>query len=260
MSISLLLVGAGGELGQILLQELIRQKSAFGTIAVLAATKEKAATYASAESQGIKVVIGSFLHASSYTGTVPPPYTPPLSTPLMPHPGFTHVVSALGAAAMRLQPAMIDAAVAGGIRNFFPSEYNSDISQKAIYTMRYFRDKHVTRTHLRLKAKEVPGFTYTILVTGVFTEWAVLEFYGFDHAKGLVEAYGRPDARASVTSIPEFVAPFSLPLLCGGWWVHADGVGQYCEVHGLVVVVAVRADDCVGLGAHDPCPGSECYV
>ena len=34
----------------------------------------------------------------------------------------------------------------------------------------------------------------------------MLEFYGFDHEKNKVEAYGKPDARVGVTSIPEYVS------------------------------------------------------
>jgi hypothetical protein len=104
---------------------------------------------------------------------------------------------------------MIEPAIAAGVTHFYPSEWNSDISQKEIYGMRYFRDKQVTRSHLAAKAKEHPDFKYTIFITGIFTEWSVLEFYGFDHEKLTAEVYGRPDASVGVTSIPEFVS-----LLC----------------------------------------------
>jgi hypothetical protein len=100
---------------------------------------------------------------------------------------------------------MIEAAIAAGVTHFYPSEWNSDISQKGIYSMRYFRDKQVTRSHLAAKAKEFPDFKYTLFVTGIFTEWSALEFYGFDHENLKVETYGRPDASVGVTSIPEFV-------------------------------------------------------
>jgi hypothetical protein len=67
--------------------------------------------------------------------------------------------------------------------------------------MRYFRDKQIVRAHLAARAKESPGFKYTLFVTGIFTEWSALEFY--------TTIYGKPDARVGVTSIPEYVA---LPL------------------------------------------------
>jgi hypothetical protein len=65
------------------------------------------------------------------------------------------------------------------------------------------------RTHLAARAKESPGFKYTLFVTGIFTEWFALEFYGFDHENFTATIYGKSDARVGVTSIPEHVA---LPL------------------------------------------------
>ena len=68
MSISVLIIGASGAFGQPLLQEFIRQKSSFKTIAVLAATPQKAENYAWASEKGVKVVTGSFLDPKSYEG------------------------------------------------------------------------------------------------------------------------------------------------------------------------------------------------
>ena len=70
MSISVLIVGAGGAFGQPLLQEFIRQKSAFSSIAVLAATDTKAVNYAWAKEIGVKIVVGSFLQSKSYEGNI----------------------------------------------------------------------------------------------------------------------------------------------------------------------------------------------
>jgi hypothetical protein len=63
--------------------------------------------------------------------------------------------------------------------------------------------------HLAARAKESPGFKYTLLVAGIITEWSALELYGFNHENFTATIYGRPDARVGVTSIPEYVA---LPL------------------------------------------------
>ena len=68
MSISVLIIGASGAFGQPLLQEFIRQKLSFKTIAVLAATVQKAETYAWASEKGVKIVTGSFLDPKSYQG------------------------------------------------------------------------------------------------------------------------------------------------------------------------------------------------
>ncbi|KAG0650032.1 hypothetical protein D0Z07_3871 [Hyphodiscus hymeniophilus] len=193
MSISILLIGAGGALGQPLLQELIRQKDAFKAIGILATSSEKAEKFAWVKAKEIKVIEGSFFDPKSYES-------------------FTHVVSAVGNALMGQQSKMIDAAIAGGVTHFYPSEWNSDISQKEISGMRYFQDKQLTRSHLAAKAKDHPNFTYTLFITGIFTEWTFLEFYGFDHEKLEVYAYGTPDAHVGMTSIPD-IAHYTISSL-----------------------------------------------
>jgi FlaA1/EpsC-like NDP-sugar epimerase len=70
MSISVLLVGAGGAFGQPLLEEFIRQKTAFKSIGLLSSTEKKVAKYAWAAKQGVKVVVGSFLQSKSYEGNI----------------------------------------------------------------------------------------------------------------------------------------------------------------------------------------------
>lgn len=113
------------------------------------------------------------------------------------------MVSLAGNAIMRLQPAMIESAIAGGVRHFYPSEFGSDVAQDSLSTFRYFRDKRVTRDHLAAKAKEHSDFYYTLMLTGIFTEWAADPFYGVDVEAHVANTYGRPDAQISVTSIPE---------------------------------------------------------
>lgn len=84
--------------------------------------------------------------------------------------------------------------------------------------MRYFRDKQATPSHPSAISKLYPEFKYTLFVTGIFTEWAVGEFYGFDRQRNRVVVYGGPDASVGVTSIPEYVPlGFSVVHLEGSW-------------------------------------------
>jgi hypothetical protein len=106
---------------------------------------------------------------------------------------------------MKLQPGMIEAAIAGGVRHFYPSEFGGDISVGDFWQNRYFRDKVVTRDHLAAKAKEHPDFRYTLVLTGPFTEYAVSSFNGIDFEKHTVEPYGKPGAQLSVTAMAECV-------------------------------------------------------
>jgi hypothetical protein len=123
-------------------------------------------------------------------------------------PGFEVVVSLAGNSNMKDQPALIDAAVAGGVQHFYPSEYGADLSQPALANVRYFRDKHTTRKHLAEKAKAISGFRYTLLLAGSFTEWAVTDFFGVDIEKHTVETYGNPDAIINNTASDEYAKKF----------------------------------------------------
>ena len=117
------------------------------------------------------------------------------------HSGFDVVLSLVGNALLRLQPAMIEAAVSGGVTHFYPSEWNSDIDQPEIANMRYFRDKMATRAHAHAVAQANPNFKYTIFITGIFTEWVPM--FGWDHEKKTAVVYGDPAKRVGSTSIPE---------------------------------------------------------
>jgi len=115
------------------------------------------------------------------------------------------VLSLAGNATMRLQPAMIDAAIAGGARHFYPSEFGTDVSQDGVWQFRYFRDKVVTRDHLVAAAKAHPDFRYTLVLVGAFSEWAYSQFSGVDVEKHTIEAYGYLDAEMSVTALKDIV-------------------------------------------------------
>jgi uncharacterized protein YbjT (DUF2867 family) len=121
-SISILLIGASGVLGAPILDELLRQRSSFTRIAILASSQEHAKKFTAAKASGVDIVIGSYLSAESYANV-------------------THVISCVGNALMPLQPAMVVAAITAGVTHFYPSEWNSDISAPEICGMRYFRDK-----------------------------------------------------------------------------------------------------------------------
>lgn len=102
------------------------------------------------------------------------------------------------------QPKMIDAAIAAGARHFIPSEFGADIGQTPFLTELYFRDKHITRDHLRLKAKEVPGFTYTFVLIGAFAEtFALSPVFGVNAKEKTVTFYGDADTEYSVSSMAE---------------------------------------------------------
>ncbi|KAJ7472616.1 hypothetical protein FB451DRAFT_1036136 [Mycena latifolia] len=185
MALSILIIGAGGSLGRPLVEEFQRQKSRFARVAILS-DPAKAHKFTDAQENGIEVVLGSYLDFKSYAG-------------------FDVVLSLVGSALMRLQPAMIDAALAGGVRHFYPSEFGTDITQDGVWQCRFFRDKIVTRDHLAAAAKAHPDFRYTLMLVGACSEWSYGPFSGVDAAKRTVEAYGYPDAEMSVTALKDIL-------------------------------------------------------
>ncbi|KAJ6451092.1 hypothetical protein C8R47DRAFT_998646 [Mycena vitilis] len=187
MALSVIVVGASGAVGRPLMEEFLGQKSKFGRVAVLS-DPAKVARFAEIQTRGIDVIVGSFLEAKSYDG-------------------FDVVISLAGNAALKLQPAMVEAAIAGGARHFIPSEFGADIAHAGLWKNRYFRDKVVTRDHLRARAKDTPGFQYTLILSGAVTEYTVSEFNGVDVQKHIGRTYGYPEARLHVTAMND-VAKF----------------------------------------------------
>jgi hypothetical protein len=183
MATSVLLIGASGSFGRPLVEEFIIQLPKFKKVGILS-DPSKTSKFADPAAKGITIVPGSFLDYKAYAG-------------------YDTVISLAGNAILRLQPAIIEAAIAGGVTHFYPSEYGADLSQDALHNVRYFRDKQVTRSHLAAAAKSHPEFQYTLLLTGGFTEWIVSPPYGVDYEKKSLVAYGSPDAKIDVTSIPE---------------------------------------------------------
>jgi uncharacterized protein YbjT (DUF2867 family) len=183
MATSVLLIGASGSFGRPLVEEFINHLPKFTKVGILS-DPSKTSKFSAVAARGITIVPGSFLDPKAYFG-------------------YDTVISLAGNAIMRLQPAMIEAAIAGGVTHFYPSEFGSDVGQDSLSDIRYFRDKRVTRNHLVAAAKSHPNFKYTLMLTGPFTEWTISSAYGVDQEKKSVVTYGSPDAKIDVTSIPE---------------------------------------------------------
>jgi hypothetical protein len=202
MAPSVLLIGASGALGRPLVEEFQKQRARFNRVAILA-DLARAHKFSEVQKNGIEVISGSFLDFKVYQGVSLPFFTGKKAAHRTA--GFDTVLSLVGNALMRLQPAIIEAAVAGGVRHFYPSEFGTDIALDGVWQFRYFRDKVVTRDHLAATAKRVVDFRYTLMLTGAFSDWAVGEFSGVDVEKHTVKVYGYPEAEVSVTALKECV-------------------------------------------------------
>jgi hypothetical protein len=105
--------------------------------------------------------------------------------------------------AMKFQAAIINAAMAAGVTEFYPSEFGSDLGQGDYLTNRYWRDKHITRQYLRNVAKKNPGFNYTFLITGGFIEFALHPLFGMDIDKSTFTFCGPPEKQEALTAVHE---------------------------------------------------------
>lgn len=187
---SVLIIGASGSVGRPLVDEFVNKLDHFSKVGILSSPLS-AHKFESDKSRGIQVVVGSFTDPTSYGG-------------------FEIAISLAGNSIMRLQPAMIDAAVAGGVTHFYPSEFGSDTSLDALKDFRYFQDKRTTRCHLVATAKQNPQFKYTYMLTAPFTDWVIFPFHGVDRVSKTVTAYGSKDLPLDVTSLKEYVHPYNL--------------------------------------------------
>ncbi|KAH8900850.1 NAD(P)-binding protein [Thozetella sp. PMI_491] len=221
MAPSVLLIGASGAFGRPLVQEFITHLSKFDKVGILA-DPSRVSKFSDVATSGIVIVPGSFVDPAAYAG-------------------YDTVVSLAGNAIMRLQPAMIDAAIAGGVKHFYPSEYGSDVGQEALKDLRYFRDKRVVRDHLVAAARAHPNFRYTLMLTGPFTEWTIDKLYGVYQDEKRVETYGRPDAPIDVTSIPDIsrytVLSILLPFTSGQQKREIRVVGEHTTFQNLIDVL-----------------------
>jgi uncharacterized protein YbjT (DUF2867 family) len=69
------------------------------------------------------------------------------------------------------QPALIDAAIAAGIKRFIPSEFGSNIAGNATTAaLPVFKGKKITQDYLQKKSSEI---SYTLINTGLFLDWGI---------------------------------------------------------------------------------------
>ncbi|KAH6723773.1 hypothetical protein DL95DRAFT_522056 [Leptodontidium sp. 2 PMI_412] len=186
---SVLLIGASGWVGPYFSAEFLQQKDKFARLAILS-DASKVSKFAKEAAAGIEIVVGSYLEPASFKGS-------------------TTVICMLGNEPMKLQPHIIDAAIAGGVTHFYPSEFGSDLSHPVALTQRYFRDKQATRRHLEQTAQKHNTFGYTYIMNGGFAEFAAHPAFGFNQAEKKFEFWGDTKIRQPVSGWNEIVAIIS---------------------------------------------------
>lgn len=137
--------------------------------------------------------------------------------------GFDIVISAVGDALCAKQPEYIDAAIAGGVKHFYPAEctspfpslsttFNSmqtnlflridgaNLDRNGTYQERYFTSKLLTRRHIEKHASEHPDFGYTLIMTGIFSDFFLEKnIIGLSADRKNAIFTGTPQTRLSTT-------------------------------------------------------------
>lgn len=91
--------------------------------------------------------------------------------------GQDAVVSVLTTSAMDVQPPLIEAAVAAGVRRFLPSEFCANIGNPKAATLPVYHPKIAIHEVIQRYARDYPNFTYTLVRNGPFLDWSLA--YGF---------------------------------------------------------------------------------
>lgn len=98
------------------------------------------------------------------------------------------------------QPALIDAAIAAGVKFFIPSEFGSDIagSQK-VAGLPVFAGKKKTQDYLKTKEDKI---SYALVVNGLFLDWG-LQVGFWANFKGATRVFDGGNEKHSTTTLAD---------------------------------------------------------
>ncbi|KAH7031910.1 isoflavone reductase family protein [Macrophomina phaseolina] len=156
---NILIIGASGALGVPTLNEFL---NAAYKVSILS-RKESTTTFP----DGVKVFKADYKDLDSVKAAME---------------GQDVVISIVGGHAVSDQRVLIDAALAAGVKRFFPSEYGPYTRDPKMAEINPYTNPYKTAIVDYLRSKE-HAMSWTALVTGGFFDWAMGNgFYGFDFA------------------------------------------------------------------------------
>lgn len=115
--------------------------------------------------------------------------------------GIDAVVCTVGNPGLEAQIPLIDAAVAAGVKRYIPSEFGSDPEQQENKLLPFYRRKQNILDHLKTKAAENPGFSYTRLTPHAFFDWGIREQFLADPKTHSITVYNGGNTPFSVTTL-----------------------------------------------------------
>ena len=91
--------------------------------------------------------------------------------------GSDVVLALLGAPGLQIEPQIVDAAAAAGVKWFVPSEFGHDTTDERVTgLLPVFKSK--TAVIDRLRSKEKDGLAWTALITGLFFDRVRIQKHG----------------------------------------------------------------------------------
>ncbi|KAF5703515.1 oxidoreductase [Fusarium mundagurra] len=153
-SLHIALVGATGNLGPAILEQLLAASLKLTVLARVGSAKK---VLELTNSNSVKVREVDYSSQSSVVSA--------LDT-------VDIVISTLGFANLyEIQKSLIDASIEAGVSRFIPSEFGNDSANPLVQKLPVFADKIKTQEYLKLKVAENPGFSYTFVYNNSFLDW-----------------------------------------------------------------------------------------
>lgn len=121
--------------------------------------------------------------------------------------GQDAVVSTLGAFAFGVQPRVIDAAIAAGVKRIIPSEFGSETNNSKTSALPVYRDKVSAQEYLAKKAAEGKT-TYSLVFNGPLLDWGLMVGFLINTKELKAELYDggdRPFSATTTTSVGKAV-------------------------------------------------------
>ena len=115
--------------------------------------------------------------------------------------GQDAVVSTVASEAILAQTAVIDAAVAAGVKRFIPSEFGSDLNNPKVTALPVFGHKVVINKYLAEKAAANPKFSYTQVRNGAFLDWGLQYNIFLDWRNDKPRIFDGGDGKFSTTTL-----------------------------------------------------------
>ncbi|KAJ5748242.1 uncharacterized protein N7511_009938 [Penicillium nucicola] len=174
---NVVILGAGGNIGKIILDSLVASNKF--TITVISRNESKAVFPA-----GVKVFTTDFSDTSLRTAFQ----------------GQDAVISAVGATGFNEQKALVDAAIHAGVKRFIPSEFSVNSQNEAVrQLLPLFEQKNDILKYL--KSKESSGLTWTGIATSALFDWGLRNgFLEFDLSNRTATIWDSGNKRFTMTN------------------------------------------------------------